>query len=102
MYNKIKQKCMAFADIFKDDNVYNEKTLVGFISFVIMIVFAIVDIITGYLGKELIVNEFIYNSFLYITLGSFGIAEVSKVFNKGGNDDNYVDEDVDNCCDDDI
>jgi len=93
MFNTIKQKFMAFADIFKDDNTYNEKTIVGFLSFTIMVIFAVVDIITGYLGKELIVNEFIYNSFLYITLGSFGIAEISKVFNKNNvNTEDYIED----------
>jgi len=93
MFNTIKQKLMAFADIFKDDNTYNEKTIVGFLCFTIMVIFAVVDIITGYLGKELIVNEFIYNSFLYITLGSFGIAEVSKVFNKNNvNTEDYIED----------
>ena len=90
-----------FISIFKDDNVYNEKTIVGFISFVIMIIFALVDIVTGFFGKDLVVNEFIYNSFLYITLGCFGIAEVSKVFNKGSDDtDDYIEEG--DCCDEDI
>jgi hypothetical protein len=40
------------------------------------------DIITGFVGKDLVVQEFIYNSFVIITLGSFGIAEVGKVFGK--------------------
>ena len=75
MLNKLKLKWMAFRDIFKDSNDINEKTVVGFASFVIMTVFAIVDLITGYLGKDLVINEFIYDSFLFITLGSFGIAE---------------------------
>ena len=46
-----------------------------------MVVFAIVDLLTGYFGKDLVINEFIYNSFVWIVLGSFGIAEVGKVFN---------------------
>ena len=45
-----------------------------------MVVFATADVVTGYFGKDLVINEFIYNSFLYITLGSFGIAEVGKIF----------------------
>ena len=73
---------MAFKDIFKDNNEYNEKTIVGFASFVVMVVFAAADIITGYFGKDLVINDFIYNSFLYITLGAFGIAEVGKVLGK--------------------
>ena len=75
---------MAFKDIFKDSNDINEKTIVGFASFSIMTIFAIVDLITGYLGKDLVINEFIYDSFLFITLGSFGIAELGNIFGKKG------------------
>ena len=71
-----------FTDIFKDSNDLNEKTIVGFASFIVMTAVAVTDLVTGYLGKELLVNEFIYNSFMYITLGAFGIAEVGKIFNK--------------------
>jgi hypothetical protein len=71
-----------FTDIFKDSNDLNEKTIVGFASFVVMTAFAVTDLVTGYMGKELLVNEFIYNSFMYITLGAFGIAEVGKILNK--------------------
>ena len=71
---------MAFKDIFKDSNDINEKTIVGFASFSIMTIFAIVDLVTGYFGKDLVINVFIYDSFLFITLGSFGIAELGKIF----------------------
>ena len=81
MLNKLKLKWMAFRDIFKDSNDINEKTVVGFASFAIMTIFAIVDLVTGYFGKDLVINEFIYDSFLFITLGSFGIAELGKIFN---------------------
>jgi len=80
--NKLKEKIMAFRDIFKDSNDLNEKTIVGFASFAVMVVFAIVDIASGTLGKDLVINEFIYNSFLIITLGSFGIAEIGKIWGK--------------------
>jgi len=82
MLNKLKQKWMAFRDIFKDSNDINEKTVVGFASFAIMTIFAIVDLVTGYFGKDLVINEFIYDSFLFITLGSFGIAELGSIFKK--------------------
>ena len=82
MLNKLKQKWMAVRDIFKDSNDINEKTVVGFASFAIMTIFAIVDLVTGYFGKDLVINEFIYDSFLFITLGSFGIAELGTIFKK--------------------
>jgi hypothetical protein len=46
-----------------------------------MIGFALADIITGALGKELVVQDFIFNSFLWLTLGCFGIASVDKYIN---------------------
>ena len=69
-----------FKELFKDDNDINEKSVVGFGSFVVMVVFAAADIVTGAFGTDLVINEFVYNSFVIITLGSFGIAEAGKVF----------------------
>lgn len=82
MLNKLKQNWMAFKDIFKDENDVNEKSVVGFASFAMMCLFAIADIATGFWGKDLVIQEFIYNSFVIITLGSFGIAEAGKIFGK--------------------
>ena len=73
--NYIKKQLMAFRDIFKDDNDINEKNVVGFASFAVMTIFAFSDLITGHMGKDLVINELIYNSFVIITLGSFGISE---------------------------
>ena len=69
---------MALKDIFKNENDVNEKSVVGFAAFAIMVVFAIVDLTTGYFGKDLVINETIYNSFVFVTLGSFGIAGLEK------------------------
>jgi len=82
IYNYIKNKIMAFKDMFKDKNDVNEKNVIGFLSFAVMVLFAVADLITGYLGKDLVVQEFIYNSFLVITLGCFGIAGVEKIFSQ--------------------
>lgn len=78
--NYIKDKLMAFRDIFKDNNDINEKSVIGFMSFTVMVIFAVVDLVTGYFGKDLVINEFIYESFLIITLGCFGIAGLEKIF----------------------
>ena len=80
--NYIKHKLMSFRDIFKDKNDINEKNVVGFASFIVMVIFALVDIITGLNGQQLEVQEYIYNSFVIIALGSFGIAEAGKIFGK--------------------
>ena len=82
MLNLIKRNWMAFKDIFKDENDINEKSVVGFASFVVMVLFAVIDLATGQFGEDLVINEFIYNSFVYIVLGAFGIAEAGKIFGK--------------------
>jgi hypothetical protein len=69
-------------EMLSDNNDINEKNVVGFASFAIMVLFACVDLLTGYFGKDLVINEFIYNSFVIITLGSFGIDGIQKFAGK--------------------
>ena len=68
--------------IFKDKNDYNEKAIVCFIAFLVMCLIMVADLVTGYVGKDLVINEFVYNSFVWVVLGCFGIAGVEKFANK--------------------
>ena len=68
----------AFTQIFMDNNEYNEKTVIGFMSFAVMTLYSLVDLVTGIMGIQLEIHEFVYNSFMVITLGSFGIAGLEK------------------------
>ena len=70
-----------FSDLFDDNNSINEKAVIGFASFVMMVIFAVADIVTGTMHKELVVNEFIYDSFKVLTIACFGIASVDKFIN---------------------
>ena len=70
-----------FKQLFSDDNQINEKSFVGFIAFVCMVMALFVDLITGWLGKELLINEFIFDGFMVIVLGSFGIGSIDKFMN---------------------
>jgi len=72
-----------FSELFNDSNSINEKSVVGFLAFIMMTAFAIADIVTGYLGQDLVINEFIFNAFMWLVLGSFGIGSVDKWINKG-------------------
>ena len=76
---KVQETMLArFSQIFNDNNEYNEKTVIGFLSFAVMTLYSIVDIVTGVMGMPLEIHEFVYNSFMIITLGSFGIAGLEK------------------------
>ena len=69
-------------EVFKDNNDWNEKSIVGFIAFTIMCVIMIADLVTGYVGKDLIINEFVYDSFVFVVLGWFGISGIEKFAKK--------------------
>ena len=68
--------------IFKDNNDYNEKSIIGFLAFTVMCVIMLVDVITGYFGKDLVINEFIYDSFVFVVIGCFGISGLEKFAKK--------------------
>ena len=60
-------------NLFKDKNDINEKNVIGFASFVVMVLFAVADLCTSlFADKDLIINEVVYNSFVWVTLGCFG------------------------------
>lgn len=80
------------SDLFNDSNSINEKSVVGFLAFVMMVFFAIADIVTGYLGRDLVINDFIFNAFMWLVLGSFGIGSVDKWINKSKGTDSEVSE----------
>ena len=78
----MRSKQSFFIKLFKDNNDINEKSVVGFMAFVMMVAFALADIITGYLGKPLVINDFIFDAFMWLVLGCFGIASIDKFVNK--------------------
>jgi hypothetical protein len=81
---KTKQTKMKnfFKNLFDDNNTINEKAVVGFIAFVMLCISLAVDLITGYFGNPLLINKFIFDGFMVLVLGSFGIASVDKWMNK--------------------
>jgi hypothetical protein len=79
-------------DLFNDDNSINEKSVVGFIAFLMMVITLATDVITGVLGKVMPVHEFIFDGFMVIVLGAFGIASVDKWINKTKGNNNQSEE----------
>ena len=55
-------------EIFKDNNEWNEKAVVGFIAFAIMCLIMVADLVTGWVGSDLVINEFVYDSFVWVVL----------------------------------
>ena len=68
--------------LFDDSNTINEKSVVGFAAFIMMVVTLVADIVTGVMGKTMPIHEFVFDGFMVIVLGAFGIASVDKFINK--------------------
>lgn len=79
-----------FKNLFDDSNTINEKSVVGFTAFAMMVITLIADIVTGLMGKNMPIHEFVFDGFMVIVLGAFGIASVDKFINKrkGTKDEN--------------
>lgn len=73
---------MKLFEIFKDDNDINEKAVLGFLSFAVLAVYGIVDVITGLEGKTFVIEPIILEVFAGLTFGCFGIASYEKVQNR--------------------
>jgi uncharacterized membrane protein YvlD (DUF360 family) len=71
-----------FSNLFSDSNDINEKSVVGFGAFLMLVITLFVDLATGLMGQELPIHEFVFDGFMVITLGAFGIASVDKFINK--------------------
>lgn len=68
-----------FRELISDNNHINEQAFVGVISFFAMVFVLVVDVITGIVGNELIIKEFIFDGFMLLTLGAFGITTAGRI-----------------------
>ena len=91
---------MSWKEIFKDNNKYNEKSIIGFCAFLIMVLVMLADVITGWVGKDLVIKDSIYNSFVMVVLGCFGIAGLEKFAGGNNNNNGGGGDDVHHCHDD--
>ena len=71
-----------FRELVSDDNTINEKSFVGVISFLMMVILFGADIVTGIMGIKLAVEKWIFDGFMLLTVLCFGISEGSKVLHK--------------------
>jgi hypothetical protein len=68
-----------FWHFFSDKSPLNGTVVIGFLAFSIMALFAIADVATGLFGKDLVINDVVYNAFTIIVGGAFLGAGASSV-----------------------
>lgn len=78
-----------FRELICDNNSLNEKAFIGLIAFCLIIVTLICDIITGFMGREMPIHEFVFDGIMLVVFGAFfgtsmdkWIASKSKKENK--------------------
>jgi hypothetical protein len=69
-----------FRQLISDDNNINERSFVGIISLFAMLLSLIVNLISDCLGHKVIVENFIFDGFMVLTIASFGISMTGKIF----------------------
>ena len=69
-------------EIFKDNNDCNEKSIIGFVAFMVLLVILFIDVVFTVGGDSLDVSELVYETLLFIVLGCFGISGVQKFAKK--------------------
>ena len=81
-----------FRELISDDNSINEQAFVGVVAFFAMVFILIVDVVTGIMSKELIIKEFIFDGFMLLTLGAFGITTAGRIMSLKSKNKNKKEE----------
>lgn len=66
--------------MFADKSDINSKAVVGFMSFMAMLIYGMTDIVTGAIGKDFVVEPIVFNGLMYTTFGCLGIAGAEAIF----------------------
>lgn len=81
-----------FRELISDDNNINEQAFVGVVAFFAMVFILIVDVVTGIMSRELVIKEFIFDGFMLLTLGAFGITTAGRILSLKNKNKNKTEE----------
>lgn len=66
--------------MFSDKSDINQKAVLGFVSFVLMALYALTDIVTGAMGIAFVIEPIVFNGLMYTALTMCGITGVEAIF----------------------
>jgi hypothetical protein len=66
--------------MFSDKSDVNQKAVLGFISFLLMAIYALTDVVTGAMGIAFVIEPIVFNGLMYTALTMCGITGVEAVF----------------------
>lgn len=66
--------------MFSDKSDVNQKAVLGFVSFLLMAVYALTDVVTGAFGIAFVIEPIVFNGLMYTALTMCGITGVEAIF----------------------
>lgn len=69
-------------EIFRDDNEWNEKSIIGFVAFMFLLVIIFIDVVFAISDNELELSKNVYDILLWLVIGCFGISGIQKFSKK--------------------
>ena len=66
--------------MFSDKSDVNSKAVIGFTSFLAMVIYGMTDVVTGAMGKDFVIEPIVFNGLMYTTFGCLGIAGAEAIF----------------------
>lgn len=69
-------------EIFRDDNEWNEKSIIGFVAFMFLLVVLFIDVVFAISDNKIELSKNIYDILLWLVIGCFGISGIQKFSKK--------------------
>jgi hypothetical protein len=69
-------------EIFRDDNEWNEKSIIGFVAFMFLLVILFIDVVFAISDNKIELSKNIYDILLWLVIGCFGISGIQKFSKK--------------------
>ena len=66
--------------MFSDKSDINQKAVLALVSFILMILYAFADIVTGVMGIAFVIEPIVFNGLMYTALTMCGITGIEAVF----------------------
>lgn len=66
--------------MFSDKSDINQKAVLGLVAFLLMVLYALADIVTGVMGIEFVIEPIVFNGLMYTAMTMCGITGIEAVF----------------------
>jgi len=66
--------------MFSDKSDINQKAVLGLVAFILMVLYALADIVTGVMGIAFVIEPIVFNGLMYTAMTMCGITGIEAVF----------------------